>query len=112
MGCINRSKVYTPSGFPGQKSMSKSHMPKGNDHSVSKTSPCNRSTVNTPQSFPGSKSMNPAKGVLSAKSTSGMINPQGRVGGGKKGFSSGSFRQGPNPIGSGKPSYRPHKGDA
>lgn len=108
MGCIDRSRVNTPKSFPGQKSMSSARMPKGNDHSVSKTSPCNRSTVNTPQSFPGSKSMNPAKGVVSASKTSGLVHASGRVGGSKSGFSSGMYKQGPCPIGSGKTSYKGH----
>lgn len=110
MACIDRSKVNTPKSFPGQKSMSTSRMPMGSNHS---TRGCiNRSKVNTPKSFPGQKTMNPAQGVVSASKTSGLVHPSGRVGGSKKGFSSGGFKQGPCPIGSSKNSssnsYKPH----
>jgi hypothetical protein len=104
MGCINRTKVNTPSGFPGQKSMSSARMPTGSNHSTGKA--INRSTVNTPKSWPGQKSISAQKGVVSAKQTSGMVTHGGdRVGAGKKTFSSGNFKQGPCKIGSGKKGY-------
>lgn len=106
MGCIDRSKVNTPKNFPGQKSMSSAHMPIGSDHATG--SATNRKTVFTPKSFPGQKSMNAQKGVVSAKKTSGLVHASGRVGGDKKGFSSGGYKQGPCQIGSGKKSYKPH----
>lgn len=112
MSCIDRSKVNTPKGFPGQKSMSSSRMPTGSSHSVGNA--INRSRVNTPKGFPGQKGMNAAHGVTTAKKTSGLVNASGRVGGDKKGFSSGNYKQGPCPIGSSSKSssnsYKGHKG--
>lgn len=110
MTCIDRSKVFTPAGFPGRKAMSKAHMPTGSNHS---TRGCiDRSKVFTPKAFPGQKTMNPAQGVVSANKTSGLINASGRVGGSNKGFSSGIPPQGPRQIGSSKKassnSYKPH----
>lgn len=110
MTCIDRSKVFTPAGFPGRKAMSSARMPTGSNHT---TRGCiDRSRVNTPKAFPGQKTMNPAQGVVSAKMTSGLVHPEGRVGGSKKGFSSGIPAQGPRPIGSSKKassnSYKPH----
>jgi len=89
MGCIDRSKVNTPAGFPGKRSMSTKHMP-----------------------MPQGK-MSSAKGVVSASKTSGTMGGSNRVGAGKSGFKSASFKQGPCPIGSGSKassnSYTPHK---
>lgn len=115
MSCIDRSKVFTPKTFPGQKSMATSHSPTGSSHS---TRGCiDRSKVNTPKSFPGQKTQNPAHGVVPAKKTSGMVGANrggDRVGASKSGFSSGNFKQGPCPIGSSKNassnSYKPRKG--
>lgn len=112
MTCIDRSKVFTPKSWPGSKSMSTARMPKGSGHS---TRGCiDRSKVNTPGNWPGQKTINPAKGVLSAKPTSGMVNANGggdRVGAGKRTFHQ-NFKQGPSTIGSSSNassnSYTPH----
>lgn len=80
MGCINRSKVFTPSGFPGSKSLSKSK------HGA------------------GSGKMSSAHGVTTKGATKGMSHASGRVGAGKKAFSH-NFKEGPCPIGGGKKGY-------
>lgn len=81
MTCINRSKVFTPSAFPGSKSLSTKK------HGV------------------GSGKMSSAHGTNSGNATKGMSHASGRVGAGKKGFGSGNFKQGPCNIGSGKKGY-------
>lgn len=77
MGCINRSKVNTPKSFPGSKSLSSQGMPKS------------------------SGKMSGAHGVVPAKQNAGMVSHThggDRVGGGKKGFSSGIPSRGPKTI--------------
>lgn len=75
MGCINRSKVYTPSSFPGSKSLS------------------------TSRHGQGSGKMSSKHGTNSGNPTKGMSNASGRIGARKESFSRGEFKQGPCPIG-------------
>lgn len=90
--------AFTPKGFPGQKSMSKSHMPvKGKDYSTKSQM---SGKAYTTEGFPGKACINPAHGLT--KNTSpikGMINTENnRVGSSTRGFSS-TIKQGPFPIG-------------
>lgn len=73
MGCINRSKVYTPKSFPGSKSLSTAK------HGV------------------GSGKMSSAHGVTTKGATKGMSNASGRLGAGTRSFGKG--KQGPTKIG-------------
>ena len=90
MSCIDRSKVNTPSGFPGRKVMSSARHGQG------------------------SGKMSSAHGVTTKGATKGMVHASGRVGAGHKGFGSGNFKQGPCPIGDSSKkssnSYHPKKG--
>ena len=89
MGCIDRSKVFTPKNFPGSKSMP------------------------TAKHGAGSGKMSSAHGTGKSSPTKGMSNADNRVGHGTRGFKQ-NFKQGPCPIGdSGRKSsnsYHPKKG--
>lgn len=107
--------AYTPDGFPGRKAMSAKHMPRGTTHESTREGKyATGGKAFSPEAFPGYGCVSEKHGLTRNSSpTKGMINPEGRVGGNKKGFGSGNFKQGPCPIGSeskgSSHSYKPKK---
>lgn len=80
MGCIDRSKVFTPKSFPGYK------------------------TISSKQHGQSSGRMSSAHGTTTKNATKGMSNATGRIGSDTRSFSK-NYKQGPCPIGKRGRSY-------